>query len=250
MALKYKLPTGPPVTNRCNYCDHAFQMGGPFWIAPIHDHTFVRQLLQSLDNANNNDKKFGTFDRIIGMLSVVEEELENTPFYYSQDRLCAMIKVGSGKMTQFRSALLNAGYSVSLSHACKLALKTNAPNDFIWSMMRAWEKLNPVNKDKLDKNSIASKILENHKIPLYENISFEIHPDSNPASRISSLKRFQINPAPNWGPKMKAHTTQKQMNEKRNRNQGKTKRKHCAEKGNPQQGEPTLSKRTELQCTE
>ena len=31
-----------------------------------------------------------------------------------------------------RSAVLNAGYEVSLSHAAKNSLKTNAPVDFIW----------------------------------------------------------------------------------------------------------------------
>ena len=113
---------------------------------------------------DTGDKKFGTFDRMLGMLTVVEEELDDSPFYYSQDRLCSMVKVGTGKMTNFRSALLNSGYHVSLSHASKMALKTNAPNDFIWGMMRAWEKLNPVKKDKLDKCSIPYKILENEKI--------------------------------------------------------------------------------------
>ena len=247
--MQYKLPTGPPVDNRCKYCDHTFQIGGPFWVAPMHDSKFVEQLLQNLENVNNlsstntSEKKFGTFDRMLGMLTVVEEELDECPFYYSQDRLCALVKVGSGKMTSFRSALLNAGYKVSLSHACRLALKTNAPNDFIWGMMRAWEKLNPVKKDKLDKGSVALKILENDKIPVYENISFELHPDANPASRISNLKRFQMNPAPNWGPKMKAHSTQTQMQEKRNKNQGKTKRKHS-------QGENNHAKRHEPQISE
>lgn len=36
------------------------------------------------------------------------------------------------------SALLNAGYKVSGSHACAGSIKTNAPNSFIWDMMRAW----------------------------------------------------------------------------------------------------------------
>ena len=38
-----------------------------------------------------------------------------------------------------------------------------------------------------------------------------------------------MNPAPNWGPKMKAHTTQAQLDEKRSKNQGKTKRKASEE---------------------
>merc|ERR1711894_704993 len=256
--FKYKLPTGPPMSNPCKYCDHQFQMGGPFWIAPIHDNIFVEQLLQNLENKidmNSTEmceNKFGTFDRMIGMLTVAGEELPDHPFYYAQDRLCSMVKVCIGKMTNFRSALLNAGYQVSLSHACKVALKTNAPNDFIWSMMRAWEKLNPVKKDKLDQNSIAFKILENDKICEFKDISFELHPEANPASREARLKRFQMNPAPNWGPKMKAHTTQTQMDEKRNKNQGKTKRKHSIgiENGDLSEKDTNLAKRLDTQILE
>ena len=32
---------------------------------------------------------------------------------------------------------MNAGYRVSLSHANRMAVKTDAPNDFVWRMMRA-----------------------------------------------------------------------------------------------------------------
>ena len=37
--------------------------------------------------------------------------------------------------------------------------------------------------------------------PEDEQVSFEEHPDTNPNSREESLKRFQMNPEPNWGPK-------------------------------------------------
>ena len=52
-------------------------------------------------------------------------------------------------------------------------------------------------------------------------INFDEHPDANPESRRSTLKRFQQNPLPNWGPKMKAHSTQADMERKRKQNQGK-----------------------------
>lgn len=45
-------------------------------------------------------------------------------------------------MMTFRSALLNAGYKVSFSHANKTSIKTNASNDIIWDVVRAWEKVN------------------------------------------------------------------------------------------------------------
>ena len=64
-----------------------------------------------------------------------------------------------------------------------------------------------------------------------EKVSFEDHPDANPASRKQNLKRFQMNPERNWGPKMRSKTsTLKQMeNDKRIRNQGKNSKKNSAE---------------------
>ena len=54
-------------------------------------------------------------------------------------------------------------------------------------------------------------------------VCFVEHPDANPESRKKSLKRFQMNPERNWGPKMRSKTsTLKQTeNVKRQRNQGK-----------------------------
>ena len=60
-----------------------------------------------------------------------------------------------------------------------------------------------------------------------DKICFDEHPDANPESRKKSLKRFQMNPERNWGPKMRSKTsTLKQTeNVKRIRNQGKNTKK-------------------------
>ena len=56
----------------------------------------------------------------------------------------------------YRSALLNAGYRVSLSHANKLAIKTDAPNEFIWRMMRELVNREPTRKaDKLPQDGVT-----------------------------------------------------------------------------------------------
>ena len=64
-----------------------------------------------------------------------------------------------------------------------------------------------------------------------EKISFDEHPAANPESRKLNLKRFQMNPERNWGPKMRSKTsTLKQMeNSKRIRNQGKNSKKDNSE---------------------
>ena len=46
--LKYTLPGGPPVGQKCEHCESGFHMGGPIWLDPIHDQLFVAQLLQSI----------------------------------------------------------------------------------------------------------------------------------------------------------------------------------------------------------
>jgi hypothetical protein len=41
----------------------------------------------------------------------------------------------------FRSAVLNAGYRISSTHVNPLGLKSDAPWDVIWDIMRCWVNL-------------------------------------------------------------------------------------------------------------
>ena len=59
--LKYKLMPGPPVGRRCRYCGRTFQVGGPIWIAPIHQEDFVDSLLTSVRSSPESGAgKYGT----------------------------------------------------------------------------------------------------------------------------------------------------------------------------------------------
>ena len=185
-----------------------------------------------------------------GMLSMVLEELPDLPLYYELSRLCNITKLSQGKITDYLSAILNAGYRVSLTHANKVrptlpsspqladlvifciqhGIKTDAPNSFLWSMMRAWAKKIGKVKDNLSEGSPGKTIMKMTD-EMDDQISFEEHPLANPESRKKNLKRFQINPEKNWGPKMRSKTsTLKNLeNAKRIRNQGKLSKKHISE---------------------
>lgn len=95
------------------------------------------------------------------------------------------------------SAVLNAGFKVSISHTCPTAVKTNAPIDFMWDLFKKWIREHPV------KNApeAAIKILES---PSKFEINFARHPDAKPPSKASGLTRFQENPTRNWGPLARA----------------------------------------------
>ncbi|KAM9315116.1 tRNA (guanine(26)-N(2))-dimethyltransferase isoform 1-T2 [Pholidichthys leucotaenia] len=196
--MKYSAATGPPVGPECGYCGQRHQMGGPIWAEPIHNMEFVQKVLTSV---SGNPSRFGTSKRIEGMLSMVTEELEDVPLYYTVDHLSNIIHCNTPSLLQFRSALLHAGHKVSLSHACKNAIKTDAPPAVIWDIMRCWEKTNPVKRERLSETSPAFKILSTE--PRLE-ACFAVREDANPQSRKRHLTRFQENPQAFWGPKARA----------------------------------------------
>lgn len=196
--MKYSAATGPSVGPECEHCGHRHQLGGPIWAEPIHDQAFVQRVLTSV---SVNPSRFGTSRRIEGVLSMITEELEDVPLYYTVDSLSSTVHCNTPPLLQFRSALLHAGHRVSLSHACKNAIKTDAPPKVLWDIMRCWERNNPVKREKLSPTSPAFKILSSE--PSLE-ACFTVREDANPQSRKKHLTRFQENPQAFWGPKARA----------------------------------------------
>ncbi|CAB1344437.1 unnamed protein product [Coregonus sp. 'balchen'] len=127
----------------------------------------LRIILHSLD------QRAGVYQRYIHPLLCVSvdfyirvfvRELEDVPLYYTVDNLSSTVHCSTPPLLQFRSALLHAGHRVSLSHACKNALKTDAPPRVLWDVMRCWEKSNPVKRDRLSESSPAHQILNTEPI--------------------------------------------------------------------------------------
>ena len=81
----------------------------------LHNTEFASDLLESV-----TEEKYATFARMTGMVSMALEELEDVPLYYELSRLCNITKLSQGKITSYLSAILNAGYRVSLTHANKV----------------------------------------------------------------------------------------------------------------------------------
>ncbi|XP_048103772.1 tRNA (guanine(26)-N(2))-dimethyltransferase isoform X1 [Alosa alosa] len=219
-SMKYSAATGPPVGPNCEHCGQRHQLGGPIWAEPLHDVEFVQKVLSAV---SGNPSRFGTSKRIEGMLSMMTEELPDVPLYYTLDHLSSTMHCNTPAMLQFRSALLHAGHRVSLSHACKNAVKTDAPPGVLWDIMRCWEKANPVKRERLSETSPASRILSTE--PTLQ-ACFDVREDANPQSRRRHLVRFQENPQANWGPKARAKAgggISTELEDKRKQFQGKRK---------------------------
>jgi tRNA (guanine26-N2/guanine27-N2)-dimethyltransferase len=196
-AEKHTPATGPSVNSLCDNCNSTHHIGGPTWGDKIHDDKFVEKMLQ---HVKENESCYGTHRRMEGMLSVIKEEID-APFYWTLARLCGTLHCNSIPILDLFSAILNAGYQVSASHAGKQSIKTDAPSNVMWDIMRAWVKKNPVVMNNIAENSPARVILA--KEPTIQ-VDFTRHPKAMAESRAEHLVRYQVNPTANWGPKARA----------------------------------------------
>eukprot|EP00003_Mantamonas_plastica_P031118 TRINITY_DN794_c0_g2_i4.p1 TRINITY_DN794_c0_g2~~TRINITY_DN794_c0_g2_i4.p1 ORF type:complete len:423 (+),score=141.49 TRINITY_DN794_c0_g2_i4:26-1270(+) len=81
--VNYLPGSGPSFdARRCSECGGSFQVGGPIWTAPIHDHDFVQRMMDSVENDPSN---FATAEQIKGTLLLVKEELPDVPLYAARE---------------------------------------------------------------------------------------------------------------------------------------------------------------------
>lgn len=174
----------------CGFCTH---IGGPFYSDIIHNREFIARML---DHILKTGHKYGTKDRMLGMLTLQSEELD-TPFFYSLPVMMSVLHCQAPPISKFVSAILNAGYKVSESHTAQSAIKTDAPMEVVYDVVRGWCKLNPPLEKRIKENSAAKRILS---VEPKITANFELHPDAVAPSRKHRFVRFQINPTANWGP--------------------------------------------------
>ena len=96
------------------------------------------------------------------------------------------------KVVILRSALMDKGYRVSITHVDPESIKTDAPASVVWDMFRSYVQQNPETRplDKLPKDCPAYKILS---VPPKEKFNFAIREDAKVASK--GIPRFLPNPS-------------------------------------------------------
>ncbi|CAM9497433.1 unnamed protein product [Choristocarpus tenellus] len=188
------LATGSGV---CPQTGARLKVGGPIWGPPIHDMDWVQALLERVDSYQG-PFPLSTRVRIHGMLTSVSEELPDVPLFYSLPDLCSTLHCNSPRLSDVQAAIVNAGYRVSQQHKEPQAIKTDAPDDVMWDIMRCWVKKHPINDRRASKNSPGQTILARE--PEHE-VDFTIPPD---LVKKKQATRYQSNPEANWGPKSRA----------------------------------------------
>ncbi|KAK6152640.1 hypothetical protein DH2020_012279 [Rehmannia glutinosa] len=204
-SVRYLPGFGPVVDQECSDCGKNYNMGGPIWSAPINDLEWINSILADIKSMKN---RYPAFDRISAVLTSISEELPDVPLFLSLHSLSATLKCTSPSAVIFRSAVINAGYRISGSHVNPLALKTDAPMDVIWDIMRCWVKNHPVKAQPPDQ--AGSVILA--KEPVLQ-ANFTRAAASVSKAQAKKVARFLPNPERHWGPKVRAgrHITSKHI---------------------------------------
>lgn len=229
---KHQTPRMAPLAEHCTYCERPWHVAGPMWGGPLHNEEFIDGILAVNAEAS---PVYGTRERIKGMLTLARTELQ-LPFYINLNQLCSFMKAPPISIDEFARAAGNLGYSVSLTHAKKNCVKTDAPWEKVLQIMVAWlrrsnERLVAEYRDKLatvtdgEKRAkleekmlrvaantstnanltpgmVGYKILEH--VAAGDDVDFErANPQSERISKLRKLKmvRYQENPTKDWGPK-------------------------------------------------
>ncbi|CAH9109486.1 unnamed protein product [Cuscuta epithymum] len=187
---------GPTVPQECSDCGKKFNMGGPIWSAPIHDQEWVASMLADVKSMKGC---YPAYERICAVLTTISEELPDVPLFLSLHNLCSTLKCTSPSAVIFRSAVINAGYRISGTHVNPLGLKTDAPMDVIWDIMRCWVKNHPVKAQSPDLS--GSVILAKEPV-LQANFARAVASLSK--AQAKKVARFLPNPERHWGPKLRA----------------------------------------------
>ncbi|KAI3953687.1 hypothetical protein MKW98_017511 [Papaver atlanticum] len=198
-SVRYLPGFGPVVPQECTDCGKKFNMGGPIWSAPIHDQEWVTSILE---NVQSLKERYPAYDRISAVLTTVSEELPDVPLFLSLHNLCGTLKCTSPSAVMFRSAVLNAGYRISGTHVNPLGLKSDAPMDVIWDIMRCWVKNHPVKAQPADQ---SGTVILAKEPTLQANFARAVASLSK--AQAKKVARFLPNPERHWGPKLRAGRT-------------------------------------------
>ena len=192
----YSLAQGPASGPFCEHCGFKTHVGGPMWAGPLHNHHFIQNILDMLPSLDR--ETYQTVDRLEGMLiTALEEDLELLapseepnpasetageggepaelspiiprtdpairdpyPFFFTLNSLSKVLHVSTMPFDTFRGALHHLGYLSTRSHTKPNTIRTNAPWEVIWEIMREWVRQKaPIKPGSLSPSSAGAAIM-------------------------------------------------------------------------------------------
>jgi len=251
---KHVFGLAPVASENCNHCGSKTHMAGPMYAGPLHSPDFIKRILDGLPTLSKDT--YQTTERIEGMLTVALEEIlpsldedptsptattktgkydpaaiDHFPFFFLPSALAKVIHCVTPHENALRGALRHLGYRVTRSHTKGGTIKTDAPWDVIWQIMREWERQKaPIKEGAVRDGTAGYKILKlSESKDAKGSSSGEVigegerqsgSQEGDPAVKHSvevvfdenlgkdkdpkKIVRYQLNPRENWGPMNRA----------------------------------------------
>lgn len=197
------------VGESCPYCSKKLHVVGPMYLGPLQDKKFCKKILDINKEHEKEGNVYGTTKRIEGMVSVAMSEVDSL-FYFSPSLLSGVLKITVPSLRTVINGLGSLGYECSLTHAAKSCVKTNAPWDAIWYVMkRCGTMADPGYKPKLNDKMPGFTIWNDDSIGktlTSEQLEkFNLEEDNLETKKFlklqnSKIVKYQENPKSNWGP--------------------------------------------------
>lgn len=218
---KYSPPLASDgISNICSICQGSMVVGGPIWAGRLVEPKVAESILQELEK---KEELFKARSRVEALLRVLSEEVPDSPLFLQLPAMCKVLRVTSPPSAAIRSALIAKGHAVSQSHTDPLALKTNAPPELIWDILRVWvaKTGNPFANLKSDDASqdrsqppAGARILSTPpSLVTAADVDFTLKKDRfvRKGSVVPTAPRFPQNPERHWGPKARAGKRKKEQ---------------------------------------
>eukprot|EP00388_Colpodella_angusta_P010623 GDKJ01027584.1.p1 GENE.GDKJ01027584.1~~GDKJ01027584.1.p1 ORF type:complete len:614 (-),score=149.62 GDKJ01027584.1:94-1935(-) len=188
------------ISSSCRQCNEPLVIAGPFYRGSTYDRDFVQSILDDIkeDGSVENMGGITMGNRISAMLGACIEELNYVPLFYNLPALFKVVSCSQMPLRTFKGALLALGYKVSHFHRDPQGIKTNAPDEIVWDLVRLWAKRHPP-------KNIDHPILRNGQaLTIPEDLDLEACTQLMLAEEKGRKAKFLPNPLPNWGPKARA----------------------------------------------
>lgn len=196
----YGFAQGPTAGTHCEHCGFKTHVGGPMWAGPLHNPHFIQKILDmlpdvdrdiyhtveriegmlttaleedlNLDTISSADRT-GTFaaeEEAAGLstsreFSAIIPRLDPAvrdpfPFYFTLSSLAKVLHTSTVSADAFRGALRSLGYRSTRSHAKPNTIRTDAPWEVIWEIMREWvRQKSPVKEGAIRPGTAGAAIM-------------------------------------------------------------------------------------------
>lgn len=108
------------------------------YLGSLSDEKFVNDCLSAVEDESHEFPGITSWAKIKALLFGLQSELPEIPLFYSLAGLAGVMKVSPPKLRVFQYFLERLGYRVGGSHRTPNVIKTNAPSNVVYDLMRMY----------------------------------------------------------------------------------------------------------------